>query len=250
MTTPDSGRALADAELDRLEHLLAERVLPNDGMSLEILDGFLSALVVAPQAVPAEEYLREVWGKDPPAWASPAEQDEAIALIEGLRRHILWRVQREPDALGEAASPFMLLPPDADDEGAPEPADFAVGTGWAIGFLHGVSLRDAAWGERIAQADWVAEDLEAVLALAAVEDDEDGDGGSAAGHADVDAAPLDPEQRLDLIADVPAMLHDLHCLRIDELRPAPARRTAEPGRNDACPCGSGRKYKKCCGAAS
>jgi uncharacterized protein YecA (UPF0149 family) len=30
-----------------------------------------------------------------------------------------------------------------------------------------------------------------------------------------------------------------------------ARRTYvsddEPGRNDPCPCGSGRKYKKCCG---
>jgi hypothetical protein len=24
--------------------------------------------------------------------------------------------------------------------------------------------------------------------------------------------------------------------------------TAEPGRNEPCPCGSGRKYKKCCGA--
>ena len=26
------------------------------------------------------------------------------------------------------------------------------------------------------------------------------------------------------------------------------RETAKVGRNDACPCGSGRKYKKCCGA--
>ncbi|MGJ0509989.1 MAG: YchJ family protein [Methylocystis sp.] len=24
----------------------------------------------------------------------------------------------------------------------------------------------------------------------------------------------------------------------------------QPGRNDACPCGSGKKYKKCCGAAA
>jgi len=23
---------------------------------------------------------------------------------------------------------------------------------------------------------------------------------------------------------------------------------AQPGRNDPCPCGSGKKYKKCCGA--
>lgn len=31
-------------------------------------------------------------------------------------------------------------------------------------------------------------------------------------------------------------------------RPEPVRR-AEPkvGRNDPCPCGSGRKFKKCCG---
>ena len=28
----------------------------------------------------------------------------------------------------------------------------------------------------------------------------------------------------------------------------PLKIQAEPGRNDPCPCGSGRKYKKCCGA--
>ena len=33
----------------------------------------------------------------------------------------------------------------------------------------------------------------------------------------------------------------------DELRHHPADR---PGRNDPCPCGSGRKYKKCCGSAA
>ncbi|MFN9755959.1 MAG: SEC-C metal-binding domain-containing protein [Planctomycetota bacterium] len=31
-------------------------------------------------------------------------------------------------------------------------------------------------------------------------------------------------------------------------QPAPARRRAVPGRNDPCPCGSGKKWKKCCGA--
>lgn len=34
-----------------------------------------------------------------------------------------------------------------------------------------------------------------------------------------------------------------------EVGPKSAPRHAEKvGRNDACPCGSGRKYKKCCGA--
>ena len=28
--------------------------------------------------------------------------------------------------------------------------------------------------------------------------------------------------------------------------PEPAHKEAEPGRNDPCPCGSGKKYKLCC----
>jgi len=27
----------------------------------------------------------------------------------------------------------------------------------------------------------------------------------------------------------------------------PIKADAKPGRNDPCPCGSGKKYKKCCG---
>ncbi len=29
----------------------------------------------------------------------------------------------------------------------------------------------------------------------------------------------------------------------------PLTAAGQPGRNDPCPCGSGKKYKKCCGAA-
>lgn len=30
-------------------------------------------------------------------------------------------------------------------------------------------------------------------------------------------------------------------------KPQPARRAHKTGRNDPCPCGSGKKYKACCG---
>jgi uncharacterized protein len=42
----------------------------------------------------------------------------------------------------------------------------------------------------------------------------------------------------------------LERLAAREREPAPALRAARgnAGRNDPCPCGSGRKYKKCCGA--
>ena len=32
--------------------------------------------------------------------------------------------------------------------------------------------------------------------------------------------------------------------------PDEGRRPAEVGRNDPCPCGSGRKYKRCCGSVT
>jgi preprotein translocase subunit SecA len=32
--------------------------------------------------------------------------------------------------------------------------------------------------------------------------------------------------------------------------PKPVRTGAKVGRNDPCPCGSGKKYKKCCGKAA
>ena len=31
------------------------------------------------------------------------------------------------------------------------------------------------------------------------------------------------------------------------IKPEPVRVTQKVGRNDPCPCGSGKKYKKCCG---
>jgi hypothetical protein len=34
----------------------------------------------------------------------------------------------------------------------------------------------------------------------------------------------------------------------EEIEPEPAPPPQKPGRNDPCPCGSGKKYKKCCGA--
>jgi SEC-C motif len=32
--------------------------------------------------------------------------------------------------------------------------------------------------------------------------------------------------------------------------PEPLRTTSKIGRNDLCPCGSGKKYKRCCGGAT
>ncbi len=47
---------------------------------------------------------------------------------------------------------------------------------------------------------------------------------------------VEPDQDED-VSDVERLMHP----------PEPAKASATPGRNEPCPCGSGRKYKKCCG---
>ena len=56
--------------------------------------------------------------------------------------------------------------------------------------------------------------------------------------------------REDLEADACYALQALRLWWMDHApRTAPRRAAPTPGRNDPCPCGSGRKYKKCHGAA-
>lgn len=52
------------------------------------------------------------------------------------------------------------------------------------------------------------------------------------------------EYQIELEPDKPENLSDLEIL----LNPQPTRiADKKAGRNDPCPCGSGKKYKKCCG---
>ena len=52
--------------------------------------------------------------------------------------------------------------------------------------------------------------------------------------------PMNPDQVLDQLDDYANYT----------LKAVPIRRRAKPGRNEPCTCGSGKKYKRCCGAAA
>ena len=67
---------------------------------------------------------------------------------------------------------------------------------------------------------------------------------------------LDPEADADLLAEAPDLIPAC-VVGIDafwkDRRGRPTKgagraRRPKVGRNDPCPCGSGRKYKRCCGA--
>jgi SEC-C motif len=67
--------------------------------------------------------------------------------------------------------------------------------------------------------------------------------------------PISPEQREDVIAPMAAGLLGAHqyfraqreAYAGTAFRREPKRRASKVGRNNLCPCGSGKKYKKCRG---
>lgn len=261
MTQRMPGRRIEEHEVRALEALAEEWTQAHGGMPLEALDGLFSALVVGPgPAVGPSEYLSPAVGEGK-VWKDEGEHQHALELLTGLWNHIVWRVEQPiPDedddseaALEEgfALMPFLALPEpeegeeDEADPFAGVPEDYPVGALWAAGFLQGVSLRAEAW-ERLLEADEdLALDFADLVRLSLMAPEQ------------AEEAGLDWEERFDfderweLLLSVPGLLQDLDESRREAMVVRePIRRAPQPGRNDPCSCGSGRKYKKCCGGGT
>jgi len=69
--------------------------------------------------------------------------------------------------------------------------------------------------------------------------------------------PISPEKREEVIVHMAAGLLQAYRYFREHRRVSASARTSKPrrnapkvGRNDPCPCGSGKKHKKCCGGAT
>jgi len=225
---------LTDDELRALDdHLFARET--DGASSLEMLDGLLCAVAVSPEPVAEDEWLPVALGGDPDP--EDAAEVAAIALMRRFAAEVATRITRldldDPDALDDADLPLIAMP-DEDEEIDLDATEPAVGAAWAIGFAVGRDLRDDAWEALCEAWDGLADDLDEVDALFEGMEDE-GEGSS-----------LVLKERLEILAGLPLMLHELLAARLvpDTIR----REEPKIGRNDLCPCGSGRKYKKCHGA--
>lgn len=228
---------LSGDRIDRLADLLERRAVPFKGLNLEALDGFLSALALSPEPVPMEEWTPVVWGGKAPRWADGDERREVQALLEEHLALATRRVCHEGDELPGHLAPLLWLPEHPD---APQPDELDLGSDWAGGFLEAVALREAAWDAWFTAEPWIDEIAMLLDQLAT--------GEVLAEDPTQPSTPLAHRERVDIVLSVPGMLADLQHHRIDALTPrTPLKREATPERNAPCPCGSGRKYKKCCG---
>ena len=235
---------LDEDRIERLATLLDQRAVPFKGFNLEALDGFLTALAVSPSSVPPEEWQPVVWGGKTPRWDS---EDEAAAVQQLLMGHLnmaVARVRHDDSDLPDHLAPLMWLPedPELGGEDSLREDELDVGADWAQGFFTAVMLREAEWDRWLDDNDWIDDIFDALDRLAS---------GEAINPDDptAPAMPVDYRERLGIVIDIPGMMADLNHHRVEALTPrTPIRREDGPGRNDACPCGSGKKYKKCCGA--
>jgi uncharacterized protein len=231
MRSSVSDKRLTEAELDRLDGLL-ERCSGGRAMNLEQVDGFLAALVCGPRMVMPSEYLPVVLGgelDDVCQFFSVDEANEILGLLMLQWNAIVGALSRD-----EFHEPFFF----ADEHG------FVAGNDWALGFMQGVNMRRDDWDE-LMDFDTSPGYLFPMFWLCHEHDPD----------PELRPPTLAPEKREELVPMMAAYLLQIYryfkprrLADAEEARPRPARRAAKVGRNDPCPCGSGKKYKRCdCG---
>ena len=133
---------LSDAELDELEAFLSSDAVPQDCMDLEMLDGYLCAIVSGPEVIQPSEWLPGVWSEGgraaTPAYTSTEQAQHVMAL---MLRHVVG-LQRTLDESPTRFKPLLYL---ADGERAKSDKAPGEATAWCEGYMLGVKLRDDDW---------------------------------------------------------------------------------------------------------
>jgi uncharacterized protein len=224
---PMPQQPMSEAELDQLANLLND--LHEDAMNLEMLDGFFAALICCPELVPPNEYLPHILGADF-SFSNVEQANEIIGLMMRHWNTIATALLRTLD-FDDVYLPVLLQ----DDD------DIAHANDWANGFMYGVGLRPQSWKELIVNE----ENFALMLPTMILYHEHDPDPATR-------SPELTPEKREEILRSMIANLTHIYRYfephrRAQSAALMPVRReTVKVGRNDPCPCGSGRKFKHCC----
>jgi uncharacterized protein len=236
-TSAPNPLPLSEAELNELDRFLASEATSDETMMIDALDGYLTCLALGPADVPMNTWLPGVWGPDAshaPRFASATQEQRIVELIRRHADALRWALDFDPDGLD------CIVDTASYQDKSREYLD---GEMWAYGFIEGIALARAAWQPLFDNAAA----MEALLPIYILGADD-----------------ITPDQKL--LSDTPAKREQLteqfsasigalwrfwhpdHRPRVDALATPVKRDEPKVGRNDPCPCGSGKKWKKCCGA--
>jgi uncharacterized protein len=226
---------LTDQDFESLSNVL-EHLADKRAMNIEQLDGFLAAIICCPSDISPTEYLPEIWGDamiNEYSFTTQPLLQEFLSLVERHRSAIIQTLQS-----GDAFTPVLL----------PDENNVYRGNDWASGFLRGMTLRNEEWSALLDDED-NGGSLVPILVLAH-EHDPDPD-------MRPYKEPMSEERREQLLVGAAAGVmriykhfrrqHPVADIPLDPASSTYRRFVPKTGRNEPCPCGSGKKFKNCCG---
>lgn len=228
-----NNQYITDDDLDFLEDFLLYRIdedAVTEGkdegiLDLSELDGLLTAVVSGPSMIPPSQWIPVVWGDFAPEFESDEEAQKVIMLMM--------------DIMNSRASTLMESPEEFEplfEVRVIDGKEYTIVDEWCEGYMRGVSL---------AQEMWNSAGMEMRNLLAPIE------GFTQLSGWWAHDLPTEAEVSKVRNAITPNVLaiHAYWLQRREQYKPAAAtvrRESPRVGRNDPCPCGSGKKYKKCC----
>jgi uncharacterized protein len=233
MKTFTQNEPLTDAELDRLGDFL-KKLQRRQGDERRGARRVLRRPHRGTGDRDAERILREVFGGEMSDACEFGSLDEANEILGLMMRH--WNDIAGTLFKGEVYVPLLL----EDEDG------MAHGNDWARGFMRGMGMRHDGWAELVNDEEHGG--CLIPMMMLCHEHDED---------PEMRPKPISPEKREEVIVHMAAgLLGAYRYFRAHRqakrvpARSEPRRNAPKVGRNDPCPCGSGKKYKKCCGGAT
>lgn len=252
-------------DFDELDTILDDlRTRHDETPQWEFCEGFMAAVICSRRPIAADEYLAvllatpaagEAPDEEGGSFASPAQQARFMTLWMQRWNEVATALDNKVESLEDDA---CYHPEVMDVRGAvadmppEEQATFkseelpAFAQVWALGFMFAVESWPEDWAAPRDKdaAQWLDDALQAIVAMT-----EDDTTAPQVSPLNEEGTPSTSLARLNAFGDAIWAVYDLRELwKTMGPRVETVRKAAEPGRNDLCPCGSGKKYKKCHGA--
>jgi uncharacterized protein len=210
---------------------LASPAAPKTAMSPVELDGYLTGVVVSPDLLLPSRWLGGLWGEDEPVFDSQDQLQTVIGAVMDRYNAIVAALDAGFEQIEAKQTldyrPLFLV-------GGDKPSHDAVRT-WVRGFSKAMALAPQGWIS-IAEDERLQPLLSPIIGFT--------------GFSNFEFEPADDIETLldEAAAEIPRTAIILRKIGQFRDQKRSARSASKPRRNDPCPCGSGLKYKRCCGA--
>jgi len=218
---------------DRINNVLLEYANDEDTVILDAseLDGYFFAIGCAPQLIPPSRWMPMIWGGEhyAPEWP---DMETAQSFIADVMQHYNDVMQQ----LNHNQCNPLFNVHKVDNK------DFYVVDEWCYGFQRGIGLIGTA------ATDKLAANLELITPIMLFSSRELDEKRDQLNEKEIEQAqsviPVCVIEIRKLLGTNTATHNSPGKIFVEPF----VHTTPKPGRNDLCPCGSGKKYKKCCGA--